>query len=322
MDKPFTVVIPVHNDWEALAPLLDHLAEALAAHGLRADALVVDDGSTVALPTALLERSPDAVASVRVVRLRRNLGHQRAIAIGLTYVFDRSQASEIVVMDGDGEDDPRDVPRLVAALRAAGPTSAVFAERTKRSESLAFRVFYRLFLVLHLFLIGRAPRVGNFSALSRGALERLVVTSEMWNHYAATVHRSRVLNVRVPSARARRLRGRPVMGFVGLVTHGLSAIAVYGDIIGVRLLVFAELVIVSSVVAALASVVVKLFTPYAVPTWATIVVGISILASLQAMVLALVLSITILSSRNQTGFIPIRDYALFIGEVVGGETGA
>jgi polyisoprenyl-phosphate glycosyltransferase len=320
MDKTFTVVIPVYNDWEALSLLLDHLAEALVAKGLRANAVVVDDGSTVAPPAAVFERGPDAIASVCIVRLRRNLGHQRAIAIGLTYVFDRSAATEIVVMDGDGEDDPRDVPRLIATLRSAASSSVVFAERSKRSESLAFHAFYRLFLLLHLLLIGRAPRVGNFSALSRDVLERLVVTPEMWNHYAATVHRSRVMIVRVPSARARRLSGRPVMGFVGLVMHGLSAVAVYADIVGVRLLAFTVLLIPLSLAVGFASVVLKLFTPYAVPTWATLVVGLSALACLQATILVFVLCLTVLSSRNQMGFIPIRDYGLFIGEVHGGET--
>ena len=73
-----------------------------------------------------------------MLRLRRNLGHQRAIAIGLTYIQAQMTTAyeAVVVMDGDGEDAPEDVPRLLARLEAEGGRSIVFAERTRRSESL------------------------------------------------------------------------------------------------------------------------------------------------------------------------------------------
>jgi hypothetical protein len=67
------------------------------------------------------------------LRLRRNLVHQRTIAIGLAHIGEY-EARDVVVMDSDGEDDPRDVPRLVARMQEERGRS-VFAERTRRSES-------------------------------------------------------------------------------------------------------------------------------------------------------------------------------------------
>ena len=178
-----------------------------------------------------------ALRRIDVLRLRRNLGHQRAIAVGLAYVEECLHADAVVVMDGDGEDDPADVPRLLERLDEEGHATIVFAERARRSESLVLRVFYSLFKLLHLLLTGKGVRVGNFSAIPRRRLTSLVVVAEIWNHYAAAVFRSRQPYCMIPTFRARRLCGTSSMNFVSLVTHGLSAISVYSDVVGVRLLV-------------------------------------------------------------------------------------
>src|SRR5580658_8258524 len=80
-NEPLTILIPVFNDWEALDLLLRLLDKALAEHGLTAGVLVVDDGSTMA-PAPRCEESPFvALRHVNVLTLRRNLGHQRALAV-------------------------------------------------------------------------------------------------------------------------------------------------------------------------------------------------------------------------------------------------
>ena len=79
------VLMPVYNDWESLQKLLARLEEVAGGLGRPVDVLVVDDGSTDP-PPARIEAQLRAIRSVRVLELRRNLGHQRAIAIGLAYV--------------------------------------------------------------------------------------------------------------------------------------------------------------------------------------------------------------------------------------------
>ncbi len=162
------LLIPVFNDWASLAQLLPKLDTALASHFLTVDILVVDDGSTMDPESDFQSGTFAALRRIDVLRLRRNLGHQRAIAVGLAYIEDCLSAEAVVVMDGDGEDDPADVPRLLERLEEEGNTTIVFAERARRSESLVFRVFYALFKLLHLLLTGKGVRVGNFSAIPRG----------------------------------------------------------------------------------------------------------------------------------------------------------
>ena len=221
----------------------------------------------------------------------------------------------LVVMDGDGEDDPADVPRLVRRCQEEGFAKIVFAERTRRSESLVFRVFYVLYKIIHVLLTGIRVRVGNFSVIPRDRLESLVVVSELWNHYAAAAFKSRQPLCFVPTRRARRLQGQSSMNFVDLVTHGLGAISVYGEIVGVRLLVLASILVLVVLTGIIAAVIVKLATPWAVPGWATYTVGILFVLLVLCIMLAFVFSFIILWGRQGSSFLPCRDYVYFIKEV-------
>jgi polyisoprenyl-phosphate glycosyltransferase len=309
------ILIPVFNDWASLAELLPRLDSVLAAHFITADILVVDDGSTIEPERELEKGAFQVLRRIDVLRLRRNLGHQRAIAIGIAYVEDCLQAGAVVVMDGDGEDDPADVPRLLERLEEAGDGTIVFAERTRRSESLAFRVSYALFKLLHHVLTGKGVRVGNFSAIPRRRLSSLVVVAELWNHYAAAVFRSRQPHCMIPTHRARRLRGGSTMNFVALVAHGLSAISVYSDVVGVRLLVMSVLLAMLTLLGIIITLVIRLTTELAIPGWASFTIGILLVLFVQAVMAAFVFSFVILGARHGSTFLPRRDYSFFIGAI-------
>ena len=105
------IVVPIYNDWRSFYKL----AEALRNLDLpKPWLIVVDDGSSENGPDlALLTRSG---LSGEVLRLRRNIGHQAAIAVGLCHAVSEASDRPIVVMDGDGEDRPGDVGTLLAAL--------------------------------------------------------------------------------------------------------------------------------------------------------------------------------------------------------------
>lgn len=312
---PIVVLMPVFNDWESLALLLPALDESLAACGLQAEVLLVDDGSTIEPDDDPIARHFRALQRVDLLRLRRNLGHQRAIAVGLAYIEDCLRARAVVVMDSDGEDDPADVPRLIEAVDRERGRRIVFAERTRRSESLAFRFFYGIYRGLHHLLTGQKVRVGNFSAIPQRRLSSLVVVSELWNHYAAAVIRSRQPHTTIPTRRAKRLRGRSTMNFVSLVTHGLSAISVQSDVVGVRLFVLSVLLALTNAIGIATVVIVRLTTDWGVPGWATSTVGLLAIMLSQAVIGTLVFSFMSLGARHGSQFLPRRDYSYFVGSV-------
>jgi polyisoprenyl-phosphate glycosyltransferase len=314
-DGGIVILIPLYNDWLACGMLLSSLDDALKGGIDKARVILVDDGSSHTAPGDFPPRLPWVLERVDVLQLRRNLGHQRAIAIGLSYVWEHVPCETIVLMDSDGEDDPADVPRLLAKYRAESGKKIIFAERTRRSESWSFVLFYRLYKALHRLLVGMGVRVGNFSAIPRRRLESLIVVSELWNHYAAAVVKSRQPFDTVPTRRADRLAGRSRMDFVRLVAHGLSAISVFGDIIGVRLLVATLVLIALTIVGLVVTVVLRLATDLPIPGWATSTFGILTVILFQAVMLSVQFSFIILGGRQGTSFLPCRDYAYYVAGI-------
>jgi hypothetical protein len=310
------ILVPIFNDWGSLSELLPRIDQVLAGRQIKADVLVVDDGSTVSSGELIRDGEFCALQRISRLVLRRNLGHQRAIAVGLAYIEDRMDHDVVVIMDGDGEDDPSDVPRLLDRLSEMEFRSIIFAERTRRSESLTFCFFYGLYRLLHRILVGERVRVGNFSVVPRQRLESLVVVAELWNHYAASVFRSRQPYCTIPTRRAHRLCGRSSMNFVSLVMHGLAALAVFSDVVAVRVLIMALLASLLAIGGMIFAITVRFATSWAIPGWATTVAGLSVILLAQAVSLATVFSFVVLSARQGMAFLPRRDYAMFVGDVI------
>lgn len=306
------VLVPVFNDWESVGLLLPRLDEALATVRRPARVLLVNDGSTDEPPADLLSTRWPHLDGLHLLELCRNLGHQRALCIAMAWLHDHFDFQALVVMDGDGEDNPADVPRLVETYFRENGKALVFAERTRRSESRLFKVFYQLYKMLHVLLTGRHVKVGNFSAISPRALDALVVTPELWNHYAAATVKTRLPLVTVPSPRNPRYQGASRMNFAALAVHGLAALSTYSEVIGVRLLM-SSLALAALAGAGLAALIaLRLFARTAMPVWSPYGVGLLVVALLQVVALAISFILIILAGRQTTPFVPIREYRYFV----------
>lgn len=313
MAKPrLAILLPVYNDWPAAATLLSQIDAALAGADLAARVLVVDDGSVESPPDDFARGSWRSFEAVRLLSLRRNVGHQRAIVLALSYLHHRGDFDAVIVMDADGEDRPEDLPRLVAAFERDAGKAIVFAERRRRTESLLFRGFYWLYRQMHLVLTGLRVRVGNFSILPASAVASLVAVPETWNHVAAAVFKSRLPYTTIPTTRGYRIAGRSSMNFVALVVHGLSALSVFGEIVGVRLMVAATALFVLVAGGAAAVLGWSLGTRQPIPAWVANTGGLAAVLLMQLVVVSFLAALSILSARNAQNFLPVRDWRFFI----------
>lgn len=310
-DAALTILIPVYDDWEAVALVLPVLDEALRDHG-PAQVLLVDDGSAQPPPTRLEGFAPRSLERVRCLRLRRNLGHQRAIAVGLGWIAAEIDPPAVVVMDGDGEDSPKDVPRLIDECRRNDDARVVFAGRKRRSETAIFRAFYFVYRMMHRVFIGHSVRVGNFSVVPRSCLHRLIVVSELWNHYAASVFKARLPRTEIPTTRGRRLTGKSTMNFVSLATHGLSAVSVFGEILGTRLLILSSVFIGLSLVGITAIAAANFTNALTLPSWTPLVLILLVVLFFQALFGSMLFAFIALGGRSDIGFLPLRDYPFFV----------
>ena len=306
------ILIPVFDDWASLALLLPQIDDSLAGDSRAASVIVVDDCS-VQPPRSLAGARPfRAIESIDVLSLTRNIGHQRALAIGLSYIAMRRPCRAVIVMDADGEDLPSDIPRLLAAFEADGASRIVFAQRTRRSEGFVFTIFYRLYRLGHHLMTGIRVEIGNFSVVPYASLKKLAVVSEMWNHYAAAVVHARFPTTLVPTVRGTRLAGRSRMDFVSLVGHGLSAMLVFSDKIAVRMLAVTGTLVALLLLAITGIIGVRVFTGVAVPGWTIIGLCFLVLLLAQASLLAVVFSFMVQGDRARSSFIPAREYQPFV----------
>jgi polyisoprenyl-phosphate glycosyltransferase len=306
------VVTPVLDDWPSCRMLLARL-DALNLPGVDAmRVLIVNDGSIGPVP-------PDLCADIRTGRLTAvdvldlgcNVGHQRAIALGIAAIAADDAGEHVVVMDCDGEDDPADVPRLIAALRAQ-PEALVVAMRAHRSEGLMFRAGYFTYQTLFRITVGRRMDFGNFCAFGPSAAARLARMPDIWNHLAAATMRSRLPIARIETRRAARFAGRSTMNGPALIAHGLSAFAVFSEQVFARLLLFASAMGGVAVVGILIVLAIRFGTNLAIPGWATIAIaGLGILL-MQAILVSLVASVQLLATRNQPGAVPLALLATYV----------
>lgn len=111
MNLALSVVVPIYNEAENLAPLQAELTEVLAALGQTYEILYVDDGSSDG-SDAILRGIQQEDAHVGIVRFTRNYGQTAALVAG----FDHASGAVIATLDGDRQNDPRDLPALLQRL--------------------------------------------------------------------------------------------------------------------------------------------------------------------------------------------------------------
>lgn len=312
---PYLIVMPVYNDWHAVDVLLGELDSELEKKNLAACLLLIDDASSKKPPAGFPSTRPKRLAKIEILRLRRNLGHQRAIAIGLAHIEEKVECRAVVVMDADGEDTPQDAMRLIEECARGNGEAVIFGWRARRSESLIFRASYFVYRRLYKALTGQEIRIGNFSIIPRELLTRIVVVSEIWNHYSSGILKARIPHRHLPTNRSSRLSDHSQMNYVQLVIHGLSAISVYGDVIGVRALMASLVLSVLCIAFIMVAIIVRSATSLAIPGWATYVVALCFIILLQSLTISFSFVFLILNGRNNYSFLPQRDYRYFILDV-------
>jgi hypothetical protein len=300
------IVTPVYEDREASSRLFADIG----ALGMDAMIVVVDDGSI---------RSPVEASSIVsaglhgvVIRLVRNVGHQRAIAIGLSYVAEQyPDAACVVTMDSDGEDVPHSIPSMVEPLDSAD-VDVVVASRRKRQESLRFRAFYVIYKSMFRTLTGRQIDFGNFMVFKPSAARRLTRMQEAWIHVAGCVLTSGLRVIKCPVDRGSRYSGTSKMNFAGLVLHGFRAFMIFAEDILVRVGTFCAAIAALSIVGIIHTLFLKLFD-FATPGWFSVALGILILMLFQTGALTLM---TLMLTGIVKGVRPPVDYRVLIEEVI------
>lgn len=290
--KKVYCVTPVFNDWESFEILVGNIKK-LQSERYRFFIIAVNDGSTEEPETTQFG------LPVTTLNLKVNIGHQRAIAVGLQYVYNEIQDADfVVVLDSDGEDNPDHISQLIEKAETTRNRKIVFAQRNKRQESLLFKIGYFFYKCLFHFLTGQKISFGNFSVIPFRLLGKVVHQNNIWNHYSGGIIQSKIPFDKVLLDRGKRYRGVSKMNFNNLIIHGLSSIAVYFDFLSLRILRYSLYGIGVCTVSVLFILYQKLFTNEAIPGWASSLILIISGIILQLFSVTLIVLLLQLSSRK------------------------
>lgn len=309
--KNIYCLTPIFNDWESFSILITHIKKLQELHSEEYlfSIIAINDGST--------EESNIDFNSLGInhflLNLKVNIGHQRAIAVGLQYVYNEiNNYDYIVVMDSDGEDNPEDISSLIKKAQDQNASKIIFAQRKKRQESILFKTGYFFYKFLFYFLTGQKISFGNFSIIPKKLLGKVVYQNNIWNHYSGGIIQSKIPFDKVLIDRGKRYKGVSKMNFNSLIIHGLSSIAVYFDFLSLRILRYSLYGIVICVLSVSYILCQKLFTDNAIPGWASSLILIISGIILQLFSVTLIVLLLQLSSRKNISAPNAKIYLDFI----------
>lgn len=219
-DVRVTVAVPLYNEEENFPELLHRLSAVLdQVPGEPHEMVFVDDGSSDGT-RALVEDAARTDPRIVSVALSRNFGHQKALSAALDYVT----GDVVVLMDGDLQDPPEEIPRFLEAYNEG--YEVVYAQRERRKEPLWLRACYWTYYRLLAWMAQPTLPLdaGDFSLMSRRVVDEIRRTPERQRYLRGLRAWAGFRQLPLPVERAARHAGTPGYSLRRLVELGLDGI--------------------------------------------------------------------------------------------------
>jgi len=223
----YTIVLPTYNDWKSLSILLIQIEKYLKNTKNIYKILIIDDNSSEKNKYRLNKNK--FFKEIKILRLKNNVGSQKAIATGLKFIskYQKKREDKFIIMDSDGEDDPKKIKEIIKFIDKNHKTKIITMNRTIRKESFFFSILYEIHLLLTFFITLKYIRFGNFSFLSRKVINSLTKKKELWLAYSATLNKFFESKESILAPRRKRISGKSKMSYYNLITHSLNIQSIY-----------------------------------------------------------------------------------------------
>jgi dolichol-phosphate mannosyltransferase len=217
--RELSVVVPVYNERENIRPLVSEIRKALEPRFPRFEIVYVDDGSTDGTAEELA-RVRAEVPGLRVIRHASRGGQSAALLTGVLH----ARHDWIATLDGDGQNDPADIPRLVDRLTDARDSPRMLVGwRTRRDDSWLRRISSRVANGVRSRLLGDGtPDTGcGLKLFERALFLRLPYFDHMHRFLPALAQRAGARVESVPVGHRLRSHGRSKYGLFGRLCEGI-----------------------------------------------------------------------------------------------------
>ncbi len=218
------IIIPIYNDWRSLNKLLFQLDNIFKSYEkIKHEILILNDNSTEKVN--IDKHNLSSIHKISIIKLNKNLGSQKAIAVGLNYLKKKAKECFITIMDGDGEDDPLQIKNMLEEAEQ-NQDFIITSNRKKREESLLIQVLYKIHLLITFIFTLKWISFGNFTTFNSKNISKILSNSNSW--YA---HSSSVLNnckiKRLYAKRTKRYYDKSKVNLLSLMEHALRVNVVF-----------------------------------------------------------------------------------------------
>ena len=222
--KKIYLLIPLYNDWISLNRLLKNINKNAKNKNINFHILIVNDCSIQ--KKVIFKNNLKNIKSIKILNLRFNFGHDRAIAIGLKYLDKNKKFDYVITMDSDGEDNPKYLKSFIKKIKNLENLTIV-TRRKKRSVSSIFSTLYLIHLLILYFFVGKWINFGGYNCLPKSIVKKLVKQKTLWGNYSATIFSIDKKLIFLNTDRSKRYHGPSQMNYFKLFLHSLSILAVF-----------------------------------------------------------------------------------------------
>lgn len=220
----FIILTPTFNDWKSLNKLLSEINKNVSKIKGNFTIVIIDDASTV--KSSIKIKKVKKIKKIIVIKNKKNLGSQKSICIGLKYLKKIKTKSIVVVMDSDGEDDPKKIKQLID-LAIKNPSSIITANRLRREGNIIFNFFYKLHLLVTFILTGKYINFGNYSSFHSKNLIKNFPESDLLLAYSAAISKNFSSIKSKYISKKKRYYEKSKVNILFLIKHSINIISVF-----------------------------------------------------------------------------------------------
>ena len=231
--KKVYIILPTYNDWKSLHKVLKILDLSLKKQKKEIYVIVVNDCSSGKFNQA---RRFKNFKKILIINLRKNVGSQKAIYVGLKFVQNLIRSSKdsiISILDSDGEDNPKIVKKLIE-IAEKKKDFFIFASRRNRTENIFLKFLNKLRLYLTWILTGKFINFGNFSSFPSSILKKIISKDDIYLAYSSGVINNYKKIFLYAVDKNKRFYGNSKVNFSFLFLHSMKIISVFLNIVFLR----------------------------------------------------------------------------------------
>ena len=224
--KKHIILIPVFNDDQSLNKLLEKIDIHLEnLREFQTEIVILNDKSTEKI--ILENKKFKNFLKVSLLTVKKNLGSQKIIAVGLNHIKNFEKNFFVTIIDSDGEDNPFEIIKMLR-LASEKKDHVITSNRKSRKESLLIKTLYRLHLLLTFIFSFKWITFGNFTTFNSMNIDKILSDNSSWYAHSSSVIKKCKIK-RLYARREKRYFGKSKLNLLKLIEHSIRINVVFAN---------------------------------------------------------------------------------------------